>query len=276
MDYSFEVVPTSAIVGMALSGLVSLVVPIVLLIIWKKKTNAKISSFFIGCGTFVVFALIIESIFHQIILGHLFPSMTENIWIYALYGGFMAGLFEETGRFVSMKFLMKKNLNKENGIMYGIGHGGIEAILLVTITEVSNIATSFAVNSGAINMIMSSLPESEAGPLYEQLSSLWTMHPSIFYAAGLERMSAITLHIGLSYLVYIAVKDRRIVNYLLAVLAHMFVDAITVIMSNKGVNTWIMEVILALMVAAFMVYVVTDYKKRNETEEIVTESIITE
>ena len=41
-----------------------------------------------------------------------------------------AGVFEETGRLLAMKFCMKKDLDKKNAIMYGIGHGGIRFLRL--------------------------------------------------------------------------------------------------------------------------------------------------
>ena len=48
-----------------------------------------------------------------------------------LYGGLMAGVFEETGRYVSFKWFLKKETRIQDGLSYGIGHGGIEAMLIV-------------------------------------------------------------------------------------------------------------------------------------------------
>lgn len=264
MNFEYENVSSAAISGMVVSGIIALAVPILLLIVWKKKSHAKISSFFIGCGTFVVFALVIESIFHSIILGHLAPSIMDNFWLYGPYGGFMAGLFEETGRFVSMKFLMKKNLNKENAIMYGIGHGGIEAILLCTVTEISNIATSMAINGGGIDFMLKAVPdEATRQELYQQISQLWTISPDQFFAAGIERMSAITFHIAASYIVYKAVKDKKISKYILAIVLHMGLDSITVFLNSNGVEIWIIEIIVAVYSAAVMLFAIRDYKVRD-------------
>ena len=61
-------VPTLSIVFMAISALVSIGLPIALGIIWHKRTGAKASSLFIGAAAFVVFAIILENIFHRLVL----------------------------------------------------------------------------------------------------------------------------------------------------------------------------------------------------------------
>ena len=128
MDYS---VPTLSIVFMSVSALTGIVLPIALLIFFRKKHKTGIKPFFIGCATFIVSALIIERIFHSIILNSDIGKMIQgNIWLYGIYGGLMAGLFEETGRFVAFKTVLKKEIiNDKNALMYGAGHGVLKSFL---------------------------------------------------------------------------------------------------------------------------------------------------
>ena len=62
----------------------------------------------------------------------------ENPYVFAIYGGLTAGIFEELGRFVAFFFLLKKYLDYKDGFAYGIGHGGIESILVGGILCASN------------------------------------------------------------------------------------------------------------------------------------------
>ena len=110
-------VSTASIIGIIVTLIISVGLPIALCIIVWRKTRARISSFFIGAATFIVFALILEQILHVVVLSAA-PNLIKNIWLYALYGGLAAGIFEETGRFLAMKFCMKNNLDKQNAIMY--------------------------------------------------------------------------------------------------------------------------------------------------------------
>lgn len=253
-----QMVPGGSIAGMAISLIISVALPIVLLIVWRKKTGASFSSFCIGAGIFILFALILEQIFHSVMLGLTGTVLKDNIWLYALYGGLAAGLFEETGRFTAMKFFMK-DPDKKNAIMYGIGHGGIEAILVTGLNMISNLVTSMMINAGSLESILAPLGD-ERQTLLTQLSALWTEPSWKFYMAGMERVSAVMLHIVLSYLVYMAVKNQKIIWYVLSVLLHAAVNAGTILFA-QALPVWIVEVILLAVCAGLIFTVKRQYQK---------------
>ena len=57
-------VSIASMLGMMITLIIAVGLPVILLTLVYKKTKAKISSFFIGCGIFVLFALILEQIMH--------------------------------------------------------------------------------------------------------------------------------------------------------------------------------------------------------------------
>ena len=94
---------------MAVSLTLAFLLPIALMILLRVKKKANFPPFFIGAAVMLVFALIIEALIHQVVFMTSFgKAIQANIYLYALYGGLMAGLFEETGRYVAMKTLLKK------------------------------------------------------------------------------------------------------------------------------------------------------------------------
>jgi uncharacterized membrane protein YhfC len=117
-----------SMVFMAISAVVSIGLPIGLFIIFYKKFNAKFLPLILGIFGFIIFTLIFERSIHLIVLNKF--SLKEKPFLYLLYGVFMAGIFEETARFVSFNILKKKYTGIGTGLSYGIGHGGIEAILI--------------------------------------------------------------------------------------------------------------------------------------------------
>ncbi len=251
-------VPTLSIIGMVFSLILAIGIPIILCIVVRCKTKAKISNFFYGCAVFFVFALILEQILHTIVFMVFGTGITENILLYGLYGGVAAALFEETGRFVAMKFLMKKQLTRENGLMYGVGHGGLEAILIVGLAYISNIVTAFMINSNQMEAALSPLSESQRESTIQSLSALWSTSSDQFFAAGIERISAIILQIALSILVYKAVKSGQKKFWALAMGVHFLVDFIAVISSQK-LSIWFTEVLIFIItmivaVLAFRIY----------------------
>lgn len=238
-----------AIAGIIFSAVIAVGLPVVLLILVKVKLHTRIADAGIGAITFVLSALVLEQILHGVMLNLLGETLTGNIWLYAVYGGLAAGLFEETGRFIAMKSWMKKRLSKESSIMYGVGHGGIEAMLIVGFTSISNLITAFMINSGQIESAFSGIEDGVGKETAIQgLSVLWTTPGYQFFLAGVERISAIALHICLSYLVYRAVKYGMKKFYFLAVGLHFFVDALTILLSN-AVSIVTLEVILLVVVA---------------------------
>ena len=92
-------VPALSIVFMIITCAISFGVPIALFIYLRLVKKADIYPFFAGCTVMLLFAFILESGAHSLVLSSPAGSAIKgNIWLYAIYGGFMAGLFEETGR----------------------------------------------------------------------------------------------------------------------------------------------------------------------------------
>ncbi|MCM1120072.1 MAG: YhfC family intramembrane metalloprotease [bacterium] len=259
-------VAVASMIGMAVSLIVSMGLPIALCIIVCKKTRARISSFFIGAATFVLFAMILESLLHQVVLGSTGKAISGNIWLYALYGGLAAGIFEETGRYLAMKLCMKKTLDKPNAILYGVGHGGIEAILLIGLTYVNNLVIAVMINSGQAPMLLAAYGSNDT--LYQQaqaqLMAIATAPSWQFYMAGLERVSAIVFHICASYMVYLAVKEKKLPYYLLAILLHFLMDALVVVAANYLPIIYV-EIFLLLFSGVFGYIVWRMYHRSSTT-----------
>ena len=258
-------VSTASIIGMLFTLLVSVGLPIILMILLRIKTRARISTFFIGCGIFIGFALILEQILHKIVLTAAGSILQSNIFLYGLYGGLAAALFEEAGRFIAMKFCMKKSLDKGNALMYGVGHGGVEAFLVVGLTSINNLLISIMINSGAIQLTMSQLEPSLQETTYEQLKALWQLPAYQFYLGGVERILAIILQICLSVFVYQAVKTGKKKFLAGAFLLHFIVDFLTVVAAGLGLPVWAVELEVLVVVAVIAGFTVKLYQTDRES-----------
>lgn len=256
-------VSAASLIGMVFSLILSIGLPIVLLIFVKIKLKANLTSFIIGCATFIVFALVLEPILHSVVLNTTGTLLTDNLILYGLYGGLAAALFEETGRLIAMKFFMKESLSRQNSLMYGIGHGGIEAILLVGMTYFSNLMTALMINSGALKASMELVDTELQQTTFEQIKVLWELPSWQFYMAGVERLAALVLQISLSVLVYKAVSAKNRTYWFIAFGIHFAVDFLTVIITGLGAPVWIVEVLLLIAVAFVARYAYNLYKKEE-------------
>lgn len=245
-----------SIVFMVISSLAGFAIPVILLIFFRKKKEADILPFFVGCAVMLVFALILESAVHQIVLGSsVGERILGNIWLYALYGGLMAGLFEETGRFIAFKTVLKKQDKDVNALMYGAGHGGFEAAVLLGFTMISNIAIAVIINSGNTSVLTENLSGDTLTQMEAALKDLTMTAPYIFLIGIIERVFAVTLQIALSVIVWTAVKNKkRWYLYPAAILIHFFVDAAAVILMHYNVPTLLIEVLVGVMAALVAVF----------------------
>ena len=246
MDNNLTVAPT-AIIVMALVGVFTLILPLGLGVFFWKRTKGQWRFFLTGCIVFPVFALILEQAVHGLVLGGAAgAALQENIWLYALYGGLMAGIFEECGRWLAFKLSLRWNRGPGDALMYGAGHGGIEAVLLAGMTMVNNIILSLALNRGgmeAVEAMMGPVPEAQRAAL----QSLSSYPAGIYLWAGFERLVAVGLHIALSVLVYTSVNRRdRWFLFPAAILLHALVD-MAAVLTNAWFPVAVTEAIAALL-----------------------------
>ena len=143
-------VPALSIFFMVITCILSIGTPIALFLYLRFVRKADVYPFFAGCSVMLLFAFILEQGAHRVILSSSAGEVIRNnIRLYALYGGIMAGLFEETGRYLCFSFALKRYRAKNvNALMYGAGHGGFESIVLAGLTMINNITWSYMINSG--------------------------------------------------------------------------------------------------------------------------------
>lgn len=264
-------VPVLSIIGMCFAFIVAVGLPMGLMIYAFLKLKADMLWFGIGAATFIIFALVLEQCLHVVMIKQFGETLTGNLWLKAIYGGLAAGVFEEVGRFTSMN-LFKKKLTKHNALMYGIGHGGIEAIIIVGLTSISNLITSIMINTGTFEPILASLDASTKEQTLQQVSLLWTTDSLDFYLAGVERVVAVTFHICLSYIVYRAVKGKKVQLLFLAIALHAGLDFLTVLLAGYT-SSLVLEIVLLVIVFILAALVYRMYSKDMETESYVGEDL---
>ncbi len=231
-------VPVSSLIMMAVNAVLGIAVPVCLSVYLVRKHHARLSTILIGAGTFILFALVLESIMHQLVLkGPHGASILDNTLRYAIYGGLAAGVFEETGRFLSMKFLMKKEPSAPlPGVAYGIGHGGVEMLIIFGITMINNLVISALINSGQTDVIFSKVPDEAVEQLRSQLDQLQTIGVGTLIIGIWERFSALVLHLGLSMMVWVAVRKggKWLWLFPAAIALHAIVDAGAVLLQKSA------------------------------------------
>ena len=179
-------VPALSLVFMVLSAMIGFAIPVAAFLYFRLKKRADILPFFIGCAVMFLFALVLEALIHQLVLGSAVGARIQaNVWLYALYGGVMAGLFEETGRLLAFKTVLKKYQSRDvNALMYGAGHGGIEAVVLLGITMINNLTYSVIINAGSTEALLAPLTGDLKAQVQSAIQALCTTPAHHFLLGG--------------------------------------------------------------------------------------------
>lgn len=218
-------ITASTIAALFLGGVLAILIPAAAAAAFKlRNRDAWLPSVFIGAGTFFVFAMVFEQLLHLAML----PAVQDNAALTCVYAALAAGVFEETGRFVAYKTLMRKHYSTKNAVYMGIGHGGFEAIMLLGMTFISYGATALSANAlGAERFVeMSAAGNAElADTLRQQLDVIRECGFASIVPALYERLIAMTFHVCMSVVVYKAASsERQVWLYPLAVLLHALLD----------------------------------------------------
>jgi uncharacterized membrane protein YhfC len=263
-------VNTLSIVFMVISMLICFLLPVALIIYFYRNYKISLIAVLFGALVFLLSQVAIRIPLLSI-LGkqQWYIDMSANIYVSALFLGLSAGIFEEVGRYIVMKLLMKKSLNWKNGIAFGIGHGGIEAIVIVGLTLLNYIVISIMINSGLFDStIAATLPPAIA----EQIRTTLIDTPTInFLGGGFERTMTMIIQIALSIMVLYSVKFKKPIYLLYAILLHAVLDSPTVVLVDMGLNVWIIEIFIAACAAVSLIYIIKTksiFAKQEEEQEL--------
>jgi uncharacterized membrane protein YhfC len=238
-----------AIVIRSLNALLMIAMPLVLGVYLYRKLGSEWRIFGIGAMTFVV-----SQVFHipfnagllapwMALLG-LDPDVSIHLAIIAFLLGLSAGLFEEIARYIVYKFYIKEARNRTwgNGLMFGAGHGGIEAIILGVLV-VYGFVRLFALKDANLEVL---IPADQLEVVRAQVELYWSAPWYATILGAMERAATLCFHMSATLIVLQAFRRKNILWLFFAILWHTVVDAIAVFASQ----TWSIYLTEALIVGA--------------------------
>ncbi|MCY6959176.1 YhfC family intramembrane metalloprotease [Clostridium brassicae] len=212
-------ISNSKLIFMIISTIICFGLPIGLTVYFYKKEKISLFAVFCGALMFIVSQVCLRIPMLQYLNKQpwFINFIKSNTVIYMVLIALSAGIFEEVARFIGIKYILKNRLSWKNGIAFGIGHGGVEAILIVGFTYISNIIYSFFINSG------NEIPYADV---------LINTPSYMFLLGGLERIFAIALHMALTMVVLEGVIKKQGKYILYAISIHALVDFVAVYNKN--------------------------------------------
>jgi len=217
---------------------ISVVLPIIASVYLCMREKRRWKTILLGVATFVLFQICIRLPLLQGVLMNTawFSALPDNApLLYALILGASAALFEVGGRYVVMALLMKKQYAFGDGIAFGVGHGGIEAILLVGLNTM-------------VGLLRNSLGAS-----------------SLIFAAGLERLFTMVMQVAFSVLVVRALREKQFGCAVVAFGVHASMDTLAAFAWVSGAPVWVIETALGLLAMGTVYWLIYEWKKGQRT-----------
>ncbi len=249
-------IPISSFVWLSATAIILALVPVVYFLIWKKKEKIKPAPLFAGILGFFISVRVCEMIPHLFCIVYDNPVsrfINGNVIVYMLYGAFMAGIFEECGRYIIFRYILKKDTDRATSITHGIGHGGFE-VYIITFAAIANyLLIAIMINVMGMDIATQSLGFTEATKadfdiILQSISSftLGNAFMSVF-----ERVLCMGIHIVLSVIVFYGVRVKEKKYLLFAILAHAILDMPAALYQKGAVSLVFVEIWLAICLVAF-------------------------
>jgi uncharacterized membrane protein YhfC len=178
------------------------------------------------------------------------PPESWQLIFNAIILGLSAGLFEEIARYAGYRWWATEARSWSKGLLYGAGHGGVEAILIGGLV-LYTFFQLFALRGLDLSTI---IPEEQLELAQSQVTAYWSATWYDSFLSTLERFLIIPVQICFSILVLQVFTRRRAFWLLIAIFWHAIIDALAVFAAVTW-GKYITEAILALFTGISVVII---------------------
>lgn len=210
-----------------LAVLAYILLPIGLILVARARLKVGWKYAFFGALIFFIFQIItrVPAIYvAQLLLAPTLKSSAIALYGFIFVAALTAGIFEECGRYFGYRWFMgREEKTRAKAILYGLGHGGLESIVLI-----GGAAALTLVNVGLIVSTKGAIVPAAQQPAAAQEIASIAAEPAWLPLLGVwERLCGITIHVALS-IVVLQVFRRGSIKWLwLAIGLHTLVDFVS-------------------------------------------------
>ena len=265
------VIGKSAVPSLTITVILMIAISVCFFICWRRKhkKQTKISWLIAGAAGFVISARMLEMGVHYFCIVADNPVsrfINGNTAAFVLYGITMAGIFEECGRHIILKYILKKDRTRENAVIYGIGHGGTEILTVFLPAMILYLAIAVMFSQGDTETALKTLniTEETAAAALPSVQAAAAFDYAMMAMNVMERLLAMFIQIGLTVIVYYGVVNAKKLCLPAAILLHMLADTFPALYQRGILPLWAVEIWIAFWTLMMMLIAAKLYKRMSE------------
>ena len=208
----------------ALQTAIAIALPLVIKSSLEKKQKAQKGTFASGIAVYLLWGALLNSILQVIVTNSvdITSPLIMNPWVSAIFSGCVLAVCTLAGRFIWIKWVMKKAENKTDALVFGTGYAFALGVITYALSGV--VSTVFALMKAAESTkIIPEMFENTAYLVAE--GSVYTVFLITLQAAFL-----IVLEICISAVLFTSIKNLNhkgfaVLSFLASAVAHTFISA---------------------------------------------------
>ena len=177
--------------------------------------------------------------------------------------GLSAGVFEELARYLVFRFWLRRDSGEYVPWKYGIGHGGVEAIITGLLVFYALVQVLTLGGEG----VLEGFPADQGELIRSQLEAYWAVPWHLSLLGAWERVSALLFHLGASVFVYKSVREKNLLWLLVALLGHAALNAFAVI-AVKQMGFLLIELLLFVFALLWIAWAWLVRPRGSQEEEL--------
>jgi uncharacterized membrane protein YhfC len=253
-------IPATNLAFQLASIVVMVVAPFAAAAVARRRLGVGWRVFWLGALVFVVSQMLLRIPLVSVLQAVLAPRLAGSAGLAIAIGTVLAltaALFETIGRYLGYRFLLRGDPKTwEVGVMFGLGHGGIESAVLVAGLALVQLVTLLTMTEASL----AALPAAQAEALRALAAAVSAGPAWLGLVGGWERIVAITFHVAMSVIVLqvFARGEARWLWYALG--AHFLLDFLAPVLIPSllpaGVTRILIQQAVLLIFGALSLWVI--------------------
>lgn len=266
MEPSFS---TLAILSMVFNTVVGIGLPVLLVILIKKKNDMRIGTLFIGACGFIAANMFLQGILDSVIslITPVANFLVENPMPRVIIMSLLHGAIQIGGYFLMIKMFMKDFRRKENSLMFGVGIRTIDSIMGYGIdTGVMLLTLALSVNKQGLSVYDDGTAEGAAAKA--SVIEFIEMPIIEIFGAGIMCICVMFISIAISVLIFQVAKRENKMYLLPTAAAIAVLNCLLPEMYSAGIIAGIGKFIVLLVLLAIVSCVIAYFVYKNDTDDV--------